>query len=87
MWFNGKKAMGSNRKNYFEMGKSLDFIEINSNHHLIYKTGKNHILNTIIYSLDSKVIKETYIGGKRQKNSESIEQNFKDVIDKIRVRL
>ncbi|MBM78733.1 MAG: formimidoylglutamate deiminase [Crocinitomicaceae bacterium] len=87
MWFNGKKAMGSNRKNYFEMGQSLDFIEINSNHHLIYKTGKNHILNTIIYSLDSKVIKETYIGGKRQKNSKSIKQNFKDVIDKIRVRL
>ena len=86
MWFNGKKAMGCERKNYFEKGKSLDFLELDSNHHLIQNTNNKHILNTIIYSLDSKIIKETYINGQSIKKPKSIENNFKKAIDEIKIR-
>ncbi len=86
MWFNGKKAMGSKRENYFEIGEPLDFLEINSNHHLIHNTSDNHILNTAIYSLDSTIIRKTYINGSVIKRDESVEDDFKKTMDKIKVR-
>ena len=86
MWFNGKKAMGSKREHYFEIDESLDFLEIDNNHHLIQSTNNKHILNTVIYSLDSKIIKETYINGKSTKTSKTVEDNFKKAIEEIEIR-
>jgi formimidoylglutamate deiminase len=86
MWFNGKKAMGSKRVSYFEVGKSLDFLELNSKHHLIKKTGDNHILNTAIYTLDSKIIKNTYVNGRMIEQSKKAESDFNKVIKKIKIR-
>lgn len=86
MWFNGKKAMGSKRESYFQVGKPLDFLDLNSKHHLINNTGDNHILNTIIYSLDSKIIKDTYVNGKKIDRTKNFEDDFSNVISRIEAR-
>jgi len=86
MWFNGKKAMGSKRGNYFEVGKPLEFLDLNSKHHLINNTGDNHILNTVIYSLDTKIIRDTYVNGKKIEHKKSNENSFIDVINRIGAR-
>ena len=57
---NGHKAMGNKKSNYFEIGGSLDFLDIDHNHPLIHNSSEKNLLNTIVYSTDIRSIKNTY---------------------------
>lgn len=65
---NGHKAKGDEKSDYFEIGASLDFLEIDHNHPLIYNSSEKNLLNTIIYSTDVTSIKNTYTKGKKRGN-------------------
>jgi len=76
---NGHKAMGSFRKNYFEIGCPLDFLDIDHKQPLIYNSDDENLLNTIVYSTDIRSIKSTYTKG--IKRVDSLKKD-KEIIDK-----
>ena len=76
---NGHKAMGSFRKNYFEIGCPLDFLDIDHQQPLIYNSDDENLLNTIVYSTDIRSIKSTYTKG--IKRVDSLKKD-KEIIDK-----
>ena len=76
---NGHKAMGSFRKNYFEIGCLLDFLDIDHQQPLIYNSDDENLLNTIVYSTDIRSIKSTYTKG--IKRVDSLKKD-KEIIDK-----
>ena len=75
---NGYKAMGSFRKNYFEIGCHLDFLDIDHQQPLIYNSDHKNLLNTIVYSTDIRSIKSTYTKG--IKRVDNLKKN-KELID------
>ena len=83
--------MGVQKENYFELNHSLDFIEIDSENPLITSTSKNNLLNTIIYSGDKSVVKNTYTKGQNRtstnpENKENIKRRFSSTINKLKNR-
>jgi formimidoylglutamate deiminase len=65
---NGHKAMGNKKSKYFEIGGSLDFLDIDHNQPLIHNSSEKNLLNTIIYSTDIRSIKNTYTNAKKRGN-------------------
>ena len=65
---NGHKAMGNKKSKYFEIGGSLDFLDIDHNQPLIHNSSEKNLLNTIIYSTDIRSIKNTYTNGIKRGN-------------------
>ena len=66
---NGQKAMGNKKSDYFDIGGSLDFLDIDYNHPLISNSLEKNLLNTIIYGTDIRSIKSTYTKGKKRSNN------------------
>ena len=78
IFFNGMKAMGINRKSFFEKGYSLNFLEINKQQPLIKTCETDNMINTIFYSGDIRTIKNTYTRGVKRDNKNSGELNYLD---------
>ena len=79
--------MGKIKKNYFELNDSLDFLEIDHENPLIASTSDRNLLNTIIYSSDRTVLKNTYTKGINRtntnpENKENIARRFSASIKK-----
>ena len=85
---NGHKAMGNKKSDYFEIGDSLDFLDIDHNHPLIYNSSEKNLLNTIIYSTGISSIKSTYTKAIKRGNDLSIKgkiiENYNIAIKNIK---
>ena len=80
--------MGNKKSDYFEIGGSLDFLDIDHNHPLILNSSEKNLLNTIIYSTDIRSIKSTYTNGEKKVNDiekkEDIIANYNYAIKNIK---
>ena len=85
---NGHKAMGDEKSDYFEIGASLDFLEIDHNHPLINNSSEKNLLNTVIYSTGISTIKSTYTKAIKRGNDMSMKENmivnYNNAIKKIK---
>ena len=63
-YINGKKAMGIDQIDFFEIGKPLDALVLSCEHPLLQSTSSKNRSNTIIYSGDSSMYKGTIVNGK-----------------------
>ncbi len=85
---NGHKAMGNKKSDYFDIGGSLDFLDIGYNHPLIFNSSEKNLLNTIIYSTDIRNINNIYTKGKKRVNDiekkENIIANYNNAIKNIK---
>ena len=88
---NGKKAMGENQKDCFEIGKPLDALVISEQHPLINQTSFKNLSNTIVYSADISSYKGTIVNGKwiikeGIHEDDGIEKNFKSTLNTLSKR-
>ncbi len=60
---NGRRAMGTEMNDYFEIGKSLNAFVITGEHPLIKMTGKQNLTNTLVYASDPTMNKGTIVDG------------------------
>lgn len=60
---NGRKAMGIDQKQFFELGKPLDALVISDQHPLIQTASLKNLSNTLVYSSDSSMYKGTIVNG------------------------
>jgi formimidoylglutamate deiminase len=60
----GSNAMGTERKDFFEVGKSLDAVVYDTNARLLNETNDAYSLSRIIYTADSGAVLGTLINGK-----------------------
>jgi formimidoylglutamate deiminase len=82
---NGHKSMGNIKSDYFDIGGSLDFLDIDHNHPLIYNSSEKNLLNTIIYSTDTRNINNAYTKGKKRVNDKgNIIANYNNAIKNIK---
>jgi formimidoylglutamate deiminase len=85
---NGHKAMGDKKSDYFEIGGTMDFLDIDHNHPLISNSSEKNLLNTIIYSTDVRSIISTYTRGTKRGNDldakERIIANYNNAIKNIK---
>ena len=90
IFFNGMNAMGIKRKNYFEKGFPLNFIELDEKRPLISSSENDHLLNTLFYTGDCRNIKNTYIKGinttEKNKNKD-FQKKYIQTIKKIKERI
>jgi formimidoylglutamate deiminase len=59
----GRKAMGRNIQNHFEIGQSFDAVIFNSESHLVANTTEQNRLATLVYTSDSSRLMGTIING------------------------
>ena len=80
--------MGNKKSDYFDIGGSLDFLDIDYNHPLISNSLDKNLLNTIIYSANIGSIKNTYTKGTKRVNNiykkENIIANYSNAIKNIK---
>ena len=60
---NGRRAMGSEMMDYFELGKPLNAFVMSAEHPLIQMTGKQNLTNTLVYASDPTMNKGTIVNG------------------------
>lgn len=60
----GRKAMGLNYKNHFEVGQPFDAVIFNSESHLVQNTSEKNRLATLLYTSDSSRFLGTIVNGK-----------------------
>ena len=90
-FFNGKKAMGADVVNHFEIGKPMDALVISETHPLIAQTSIKNLSNTIVYSSDITMFEGTLVDGNWTiKNgchsSKLIDEQFNATMKKLKVR-
>ncbi len=59
----GHKAMGIKRNNFFETGHPLDAVVYDAHEPLLMQAGKDHLLQTIVYTADTSAIAGTLVDG------------------------
>ena len=88
---NGRKSMGINQSNYFEVGQPLDAVVISANHPIIASSSSKNRCNTIIYAGDTSMFKGTIVNGKwviqsgKHMDAE-IDDSFLKTLDQLKVR-
>lgn len=89
IFFNGMKAMGINRDDFFEKKHPLSFLDINESLPLIFNASTENLLNTIFYTGDIRYIKNTYSKGiKRGVNgTEKYVKNYNLTMSKLREKI
>ena len=60
---NGRKAMGIDQKQFFEVGKPFDALVISDQHPLIQTASLKNLSNTMVYSSDPSMYKGTIVNG------------------------
>ena len=88
---NGRKAMGVEQSQYFEIGKPLDALVISDNHPLIQTASFKNLTNTLVYSSDPSMYKGTIVNGnwKIQDGEHAdtqINSNFIRALNELKVR-
>jgi formimidoylglutamate deiminase len=88
---NGRKSMGIDQSNYFEVGQPLDAFVVSESHPLIASASPKNRCNTIIYAGDTSMFKGTIVNGKWviesgiHKDSE-IDDHFLKTLNQLKVR-
>ena len=59
----GRQSAGVAKTQFFQVGHAFDACVIDASHPLVESTGKTHLLNTMIYSSDSRMILGTLVNG------------------------
>jgi formimidoylglutamate deiminase len=88
---NGRKSMGIDQSNYFEVGQPLDALVISESHPLIASTSSKNRCNTIIYAGDTSMFKGTIVNGKWVIESgihedSEIDDHFLKTLNQLKVR-
>lgn len=63
--FNGRKAMGRDTNNFFEIGEDFDAVVVDIAHPLLFMSNPELKLTTNLFSMDQSSIKEVYVCGER----------------------
>jgi formimidoylglutamate deiminase len=63
---NGRKAMGIESDNFFEIGQDFDAVVVDIAHPLMFFSNGNLKMTTNLYSMDQSSIKEVYVAGDRK---------------------
>ena len=88
----GRRAMGNQQIEYFEIGGYLDAVVYDPSAPLLSTTSLDNMLSTIVYSTDQTMVKGTLVNGRWivQKNrhyaSEQIGRVYSDTINKLKIR-
>ena len=88
----GRKAMGLNSKNHFELGRPLDAAVYDAGSPLLGNTSLKNLLATIIYSADSNCNLGTLVNGKwvvknqRHRSGTEIKSAFSNAIRQLQNR-
>ena len=90
-FFNGKKAMGADVVNHFEIGKPMDALVISETHPLIAQTSIKNLSNTIVFSTDTSMFVGTLVDGNwiikdGFHTSKLIDEQFNATMKKLKVR-
>ena len=72
---NGRRAMGNEMTDYFELGKPLNALVMSSEHPLISMTGKQHLTNTLLYASDPTMNEGTIVNGSWKIKDNKAENN------------
>ena len=88
---NGRKAMGIDHSNYFEVGQPLDALVVSESHPLIASASPKNRCNTIIYAGDTSMFKGTIVNGKWVVESgvhedSEIDNHFLKTLNQLKVR-
>ena len=88
---NGRKAMGIDQKEFFEIGAPLDALVVSDNAPLIESCSKKNRTNTIVYAADSSMFYGTIVNGKwtiedGSHHNENIDLNFIKTMNNLKVR-
>ncbi|WP_375325859.1 formimidoylglutamate deiminase [Flagellimonas sp. GZD32] len=92
-WKTGKKAMGENRNDFFEIGQSFDAVVMDAKAPLLTSTSTKNLCNTFVYSSDASHILGAMVQGNwvsqngRHENYDSIYENFQKTMKDLRCRL
>lgn len=88
----GRKAMGLNSENHFEIGKPFDAVIYNSQSHLLAETSEKNRLATLLFTSDSSRILGTLVNGKwvvknqHHQNGHSIKVAFSWAMQQLKNR-
>ena len=88
---NGRKAMGIEQKQFFEVGKPLDALVISDQHPLIQTSSLKNLSNTMVYSSDLSMYKGTIVNGdwkikEGQHADDNIHIDFMRTLNVLKVR-
>lgn len=89
---NGRKAMGVDSANFFEIGHDFDAVVVDLAHPLMFFSKPELKLATNLYAMDQTSIKEVYVAGVRKvaggthENMESIWMNFGQTLKELKFR-
>lgn len=88
---NGRRAMGIDQKEFFEIGAPLDALIVSDSCPLIESSSKKNRTNTIIYAADSSMFYGTIVNGKwiikeGLHHNENIDLNFIKTMNNLKVR-
>ncbi|MBS1506821.1 MAG: formimidoylglutamate deiminase [Bacteroidetes bacterium] len=88
----GRKAMGINSQNNFEIGKPFDAVVFNAGSHLLAETSEKNRLATLLYTSDSSRILGTIVNGKwivksqHHINCRAVKENFSKAMRELKNR-
>ena len=88
----GRRAMGINQSNHFDLGKPLDAMVYNSQSHLVAETSEKYRLATLVYTSDSSRSVGTIVNGKwvvknqHHVNGDSIKTAFTNAMRELKNR-
>lgn len=88
----GRKAMGMESANHFEIGKPFDAVVFNAKSHLLAETSTKNRLATILYTSDSNRVLGTIVNGKwvvkngHHINGRMIKDNFSKAMKDLKNR-
>lgn len=88
----GRKAMGIESANHFEIGKPFDAVVFNAKSHLLAETSTKNRLATILYTSDSSRVLGTIVNGKwvvknsHHINGRMIKDNFSKAMKDLKNR-
>jgi formimidoylglutamate deiminase len=88
----GRKAMGIDQANYFQVGKPFDAVVYNAQNHLMASTSEENRLSTLVYTSDSSRLIGTIVNGKwvvknhHHINGAGIKSSFAKAMKELKTR-
>ncbi|WP_228853645.1 formimidoylglutamate deiminase [Aegicerativicinus sediminis] len=91
-WKSGRRAMGEQNSEFFEIGDDFDAVVMKSSSPLIENSSIKNLCNTFVYTADSRDILGTIVAGKwlvkenEHNKFQSIKDRFKEAIKNLAIR-